>query len=69
MPHANPVTGATVYIDDGTNGYAGVSVAGTVEIGIPEDTFTPDGWPTTIRFVGPGDSYASGIAIDIDLDA
>ncbi len=30
---------------------------------IPEDTFTPDGWPTTDRFVGPG-TYL----VDIDLD-
>lgn len=68
MAHANAVTGATVYIDDGTNGMAGTGTAGTVEIGIPEDTFTPDGWPTTIRFVGPGDSYGSGVVVDIDSD-
>ena len=60
MAHANPVTGATVYIDDsGTD-------PGTV---IPEDSFTPDGWPTAIRFTGPGDTFGSGVVLDIDSDA
>jgi hypothetical protein len=68
MAHANAVTGASVYVDDGTNGYAGSGTAGTVEIGFPETSFTPDGWPTTDRFVGPGDTFGSGIVIDIDLD-
>jgi hypothetical protein len=68
MAHANSISGATVYIDDGTNGYAGTAAAGTVEIGIPETLFTPDGWPTTDRYVGPGDSYGSGVVVDIDLD-
>ena len=57
MAHANPVGGATVFFDDPPTG------------DIPEDTFTLDGWPGVIRFVGPGDTYASGVVIDIDLDA
>ena len=46
--------GATVYVDD---------LGGAGGIFVPEDTFTPDGWPTTDRFVGPG-TYL----VDIDLD-
>jgi hypothetical protein len=69
MAHANPVTGATVYVDDGTAGMAGTGIAGTVEIGVPEATFTPDGWPTTDRFTGPGNSWGSGVVTDIDSDA
>ena len=68
MAHANAINGATVYVDDGTNGMAGVGTPGTVETIAPETTFTPDGWPTTDRFVGPGDTYGSGIVVDIDLD-
>jgi hypothetical protein len=63
MAHANSVTGSSVYIGDGTDGM--VSGDGI----IPEDTFTSDGWPTTIRFTGPGDTFGSGIVIDIDSDA
>ena len=59
MAHANPVSGATVYIDD--------SLPSVVDV--PEDTFTADGWPTTVRFVGPGDSFGSGVVLDIDSDA
>lgn len=54
---SRPENGATVYIDD-----IGVDIV------IPEDTFTPDGWPTTIRFVGPGNTFGSGTVIDIDSD-
>ena len=60
MPHANAVTGATVYIDD-SGGDPGA-------VAIPEDTFTPDGWPGAVRFVGPGDTYGSGVVLDIDAD-
>jgi hypothetical protein len=56
MPHASPDAGATVYIDD---------LGGLGGIVVPEDTLTPDGWPTTIRFVGPGAS----LVVDIDADA
>ena len=59
MAHANSTGGATVYVDD---------LGGAGGIFVPEDTFTPDGWPTTDRFTGPGNSYGSGVAIDIDLD-
>lgn len=69
MAHANSINGATVYVDDGTNGYAGTGTPGTVETPPPETSFTPDGWPTTDRFVGPGDTYGSGVVVDIDLDA
>ncbi len=54
MAHANSTGGATVYVDD---------LGGAGGIFVPEDTFTPDGWPTTDRFVGPG-TYL----VDIDLD-
>ena len=40
MAHVGAEQGATVYIDEG--------------FATPEDTFTLDGWPTTVRFVGPG---------------
>ena len=52
--HSNSLTGTTVYIDD-------VTV-------VPEDSFTPDGWPTNIRFVGDSDTFGSGVVIDIDTD-
>ena len=42
--------GTTVYIDEGVD--------------TPEDTFDPSGFPTTIRFTGPGLLVA-----DIDADA
>jgi len=61
MAHANNITGATVYVDDGTGGYGPAPV--------PEDTFTADGWPTTDRWTGPGNTFGSGVVIDIDLDA
>ena len=66
MPHANPL-GATVYVDDGTAGMAPAD--GSAPVAVPEDSFTPDGWPTAIRFTGPGDTYGSGVVIDIDSDA
>ena len=61
MPHANPITGATVYLDDNGTGDGNVAV--------PEDTLTSDGWPGAIRFVGPGDTFGSGVVLDIDSDA
>ena len=59
MAHANAF-GATVYLDDN----------GTMpDSAVPETTLTVDGWPTTDRFVGPGDTYGSGVVLDIDADA
>lgn len=58
MAHANPVGGATVFFDDPAP-----------SDGVPEDTFSPDGWPGVVRFTGPGDTYGSGVVIDIDADA
>ena len=61
MAHANAIGGSTVYIgDSGTD--TGTAV-------IPEDTFTPDGWPTSVRFTGDGDTYGGGTVLDIDGDA
>ena len=56
-------------MDDGTNGMLGTGTPGVGDPAVPEDTLTRDGWPTTIRFVGPGDTYGSGVVIDIDSDA
>lgn len=50
MTKANAVSGTTMYIDD--------------NVDVPEDSFDPLGFPTTIRFVGPGASPV----VDIDLD-
>jgi hypothetical protein len=72
MAHANAVTGATVYVDDGTGGMAGIPApdgSGSNPVVVPEDTFTPDGWPGAVRFTGPGDTFGSGVVIDIDSDA
>ncbi len=63
MAHANAAGGATVYIGDGDLGMLGPGGVNGTQLFIPEDTFTPDGWPTTDRFVGPG-TYL----VDIDLD-
>ena len=60
MAHANPIGGSTVYIDDSGNDSGNAA--------IPEDTFTADGWPTGVRFTGPGDTYGSGVVLDIDGD-
>jgi hypothetical protein len=42
---------ATVYVD--------------TDVVIPEDSFTPDGWPTNINFVGPGMTW-TGTVIDLN---
>lgn len=51
MAKASDVGGMTMYIDE--------------NVIVPEDSFDPQGFPTSIRFVGPGASPV----VDIDAEA